>query len=85
MSTYTDHTDRVNLDARLRVLTSHAERARMLALEAEKEFGSITLFMSKHELMARRGEGWYLSFGVQVDHAHAMRAVQNSSRKEIAP
>lgn len=53
MTTYPDHNDAVNLDKRLRVLTSRSERARMLALEAEKEWGCITLFMSKRDLWAR--------------------------------
>lgn len=63
MKTYTEHNDRANLEQRLRVLTNKDERARLAALAEERDFGAITLFMSAHELKARRAEGYWLGWG----------------------
>jgi hypothetical protein len=62
MNDYTNHNDSAGLAARLRTMAHESERARVLAVQAEADAFSITLFMSKRELLRRRAEAERMFF-----------------------
>lgn len=83
--TYTEHNDRVNLESRLRVLASRAERERMLATLADSDAGCVTLYMSKVELRARLRQAfwaanWWRWPWVNVSESEAREIARMSRR-----
>lgn len=59
---YLDYNDTKGRDLRLVLQAWRESRARMIAAQKESDFGTITLYMSKHDLQARLRESAYTEF-----------------------